>query len=204
MRHRCSTRSLPSSKRSFHCCRRCGAAWPTLPADAPTSHEARDRRFAADNTLGYPDGDGERSLASAASAASAVRRGGSGLDPTHASASSPERPKTRIGRVVEATGGGPPPGASPEPEQPHGRNWLRDVILGGQDGLVNILGIILGVIAGGGSRTVLISAGFAAAITESISMGAVGYTSSVAERDYYEAQRDRELREIETKPEEER
>jgi hypothetical protein len=28
-------------------------------------------------------------------------------------------------------------------------NWLRDVILGGQDGLVNILGIILGVIAGG-------------------------------------------------------
>jgi hypothetical protein len=36
------------------------------------------------------------------------------------------------------------------------------VILGGQDGLVNILGIILGVIAGGGSDTVLIVAGFAA------------------------------------------
>jgi hypothetical protein len=32
-------------------------------------------------------------------------------------------------------------------------NWLRDVILGGQDGLVNVLGIILGVIAGGGSQT---------------------------------------------------
>jgi len=28
-------------------------------------------------------------------------------------------------------------------------NWLRDVILGGQDGLVNILGIVLGVIGGG-------------------------------------------------------
>jgi VIT1/CCC1 family predicted Fe2+/Mn2+ transporter len=64
-------------------------------------------------------------------------------------------------------------------------NWLRDVILGGQDGLVNILGIILGVIAGGGSKTVLLTAGFAAAITESISMGAVGYTSSVSQRDYY-------------------
>ena len=69
------------------------------------------------------------------------------------------------------------------------KDWLRDVILGGQDGLVNILGIILGVIAGGGSETVLITAGFAAAMTESISMGAVGYSSTVADRDYYLAQR---------------
>jgi VIT1/CCC1 family predicted Fe2+/Mn2+ transporter len=83
-------------------------------------------------------------------------------------------------------------------------NWLRDVILGGQDGLVNILGIILGVIAGGGSDTVLVAAGFAAAITESISMGAVGYTSSVSERDYYLAERGREAREIVTMPEAER
>ena len=63
------------------------------------------------------------------------------------------------------------------------------MILGGQDGLVNILGIVLGVVAGGGSRTVLLSTGFAAAITESISMGAVGYTSTVADRDFYAAQR---------------
>jgi VIT1/CCC1 family predicted Fe2+/Mn2+ transporter len=70
-----------------------------------------------------------------------------------------------------------------------GKDWFRDVILGGQDGLVNILGIILGVMAGGGNNTVLLSAGFAAAITESISMGAVGYTSTVADRDYYAAQR---------------
>jgi VIT1/CCC1 family predicted Fe2+/Mn2+ transporter len=78
------------------------------------------------------------------------------------------------------------------------------VILGGQDGLVNILGIILGVIAGGGSDTVLLAAGFAAAITESISMGAVGYTSSISERDYYEAERAREATEIDTVPEAER
>src|SRR2546423_11023062 len=31
-------------------------------------------------------------------------------------------------------------------------NSLRDVILGGQDGLVNMLGIALGVVAAGGSR----------------------------------------------------
>jgi predicted membrane protein (TIGR00267 family) len=84
------------------------------------------------------------------------------------------------------------------------KNSLRDVILGGQDGLVNILGIILGVIAGGGSNSVLIATGFAAAITESISMGAVGYTSTLSERDYYEAERDRESAEIETVPETER
>jgi predicted membrane protein (TIGR00267 family) len=83
-------------------------------------------------------------------------------------------------------------------------NSLRDVILGGQDGLVNILGIILGVLAGGGSTTVLLATGFAAAITESISMGAVGYTSSIAQRDYYRAEQERELSEIDAMPEAER
>jgi len=81
-----------------------------------------------------------------------------------------------------------------------GTNWLYDVILGGQDGLVNILGIILGVIAGGGSRAVLLTTGFAAAITESISMGAVGYTSALSQRDYYRAQRTREAEHISTDP----
>jgi VIT1/CCC1 family predicted Fe2+/Mn2+ transporter len=83
-------------------------------------------------------------------------------------------------------------------------NQLRDVILGGQDGLVNILGIVLGVIAGGGSRTVLLATGFAAAITESVSMGAVGYTSTIADRDYYQAERKREIAEIDTLPADER
>ena len=94
--------------------------------------------------------------------------------------------------------------AGPHREQHRGTNWLRDVILGGQDGLVNILGIILGVIAANGSTTVLLVTGLAAAITESISMGAVGYTSSVSQRDYYEAERRRELAEIEGAPEAER
>src|SRR5205814_8554415 len=111
---------------------------------------------------------------------------------------------TRLARAVRTTTEGAALGAAPHRERHRQTNWLRDVILGGQDGLVNILGIILGVIAGGGSNTVLIAAGFAAAITESISMGAVGYTSSVAERDYYESERMREIEEIETMPEAER
>lgn len=83
-------------------------------------------------------------------------------------------------------------------------NRLRDVILGGQDGLVNMLGIILGVVAAGGSTTVLIGAGLAAAITESISMGAVAYTSTLSDRDYYRAEEAREREEMRTVPEVER
>jgi len=111
---------------------------------------------------------------------------------------------TRLGRAIRATTRGAAVVAAPHRERHRQTNWLRDVILGGQDGLVNILGIVLGVIAGGGSKTVLIAAGFAAAITESISMGAVGYTSSVSERDYYVAERAREATEIDTMPKAER
>jgi VIT1/CCC1 family predicted Fe2+/Mn2+ transporter len=78
------------------------------------------------------------------------------------------------------------------------------VILGGQDGLVNMIGIVLGVTAAGGSTSVLIVTGVAATITESISMGAVGYTSTVSERDYYLAEEARVRAEIETTPEAER
>src|SRR5437588_9802584 len=83
-------------------------------------------------------------------------------------------------------------------------NSLRDVILGGQDGLVNMLGIALGVIAAGGSTHVLIVTGLAASITESISMGAVAYTSFGSDRDFYLAEKAREQNEIEAKPDDER
>src|SRR5256885_13904022 len=112
--------------------------------------------------------------------------------------------KTRLGCVVETTSKVAAAGRSPHSERHRQTNWLRDVILGGQDGLVNILGIILGVIAGGGSNSVLLATGFAAAITESISMGAVGYTSSVSERDYYLALRAQEDAEIDSMPDVER
>jgi predicted membrane protein (TIGR00267 family) len=119
-------------------------------------------------------------------------------------ASTDHRATTRLGRAIRATTEGATVLAGGHREGHRQTNWLRDVILGGQDGLVNILGIILGVIAGGGSDVVLLAAGFAAAITESISMAAVGYTSSVSERDYYEAEKARETAEISTVPEVER
>jgi hypothetical protein len=64
---------------------------------------------------------------------------------------------TRLGRAVRAAGGAGT--RKPAHREAHRQaNRLRDVILGGQDGLVNILGIILGVIAGGGSQAVLLAA----------------------------------------------
>src|SRR2546426_3045504 len=92
----------------------------------------------------------------------------------------------------------------PAHEQHSTNNSLRDVILGGQDGLVNMLGIALGVVAAGGSSHVLVVTGIVAAITESISMGAVAYTSFGSDRDFYLAEKRREQSEVSSRPEDER
>jgi len=81
---------------------------------------------------------------------------------------------------------------------------LSDIILGGQDGLVNVLGVILGVAAASGDQRLVLAAGLAAAFAESISMGAVAYTSTLADRDHYLSQIEREQREIRDMPEVER
>jgi predicted membrane protein (TIGR00267 family) len=109
---------------------------------------------------------------------------------------------TRLGRAVFDSVERPRVTALPEKQRTN--NSLRDVILGGQDGLVNMRGFALGVVAAGGSTHVLIVTGLAAAITESISMGAVAYTSFGSDRDFYLAERDREQREIASQPGEER
>lgn len=83
-------------------------------------------------------------------------------------------------------------------------NPLRDVILGGQDGLVNALGIILGALAAGASSHILIATVLAATFAESLSMGAVAYTSAISQKDFYESERKKEHQEVEDAPEMER
>lgn len=90
-----------------------------------------------------------------------------------------------------------------EEHKNHGSN-LKDFILGWQDGLVNVLGVILGVAAATNDLKIVIIAGLAATFAESISMGAVAFTSSKAARDYYKKEKEREEREIELMPEKER
>jgi len=89
----------------------------------------------------------------------------------------------------------------PEPHSTGTGSKLRDYILGSQDGLVNVLGLVLGLaIATRDARIVLIG-GLAAAFAESIAMAAVAYTSSKAVRDFYLKEVEREKREIEDVPE---
>jgi predicted membrane protein (TIGR00267 family) len=69
---------------------------------------------------------------------------------------------------------------------------LRDVILGGQDGIVNILGVVLGVAGASGNQKIIIAAALSTTFAESLSMAAVAYTSTSADRDFYKGQIERE------------
>lgn len=82
-------------------------------------------------------------------------------------------------------------------QDPHYRaRSLSDVILGGQDGLVNVLGVILGVAAATGNTRIVLVAGLAATFAESVSMAAVAYTSTMANAALYESERAREQRHV--------
>ncbi|HLC48633.1 MAG TPA: VIT1/CCC1 transporter family protein [Candidatus Norongarragalinales archaeon] len=81
---------------------------------------------------------------------------------------------------------------------------ISSVILGGQDGVVNVLGVLLAVASATYDPRIVIIAGVAAAFTESVSMLAVAYTSARAQEDYYRAEEERELKEIDEMPEIER
>lgn len=81
---------------------------------------------------------------------------------------------------------------------------LPEIILGGQDGLVNVLGVILGVAAATADVKIVVVAGLAATFAESVSMAAVAYTSTIAEADYYQSEYEREKWEMEHFPEGER
>jgi len=74
-------------------------------------------------------------------------------------------------------------------QKPSAGTTLKDLILGGQDGLVNVLGLVLGVATAtymmdNATKLVLIS-GLSGTVAESFSMAAVAYTSSKAARDFY-------------------
>jgi VIT1/CCC1 family predicted Fe2+/Mn2+ transporter len=81
---------------------------------------------------------------------------------------------------------------------------LAEVILGGQDGLVNVLGVVLGVAAATQEPRVVLTAGLAATFAESVAMGGVAYTSVRAEEAFYDSEQERERRHVALAPELER
>jgi VIT1/CCC1 family predicted Fe2+/Mn2+ transporter len=85
-------------------------------------------------------------------------------------------------------------------EKHRSANLLSDFILGSQDGLVNVLGILLGLSAATSNLTLIFVAAFAALGAESVSMGAVAYTSTLARRKEYLKELENEREEIREVP----
>jgi predicted membrane protein (TIGR00267 family) len=77
---------------------------------------------------------------------------------------------------------------------------LRDFILGAQDGIVNVLGLVLGVAFATLNTKIVLISGLAGLFAESISMGAVAFTSSEAARDYYRKFKERKEAALYKKP----
>ena len=80
------------------------------------------------------------------------------------------------------------------------RSNIRDFILGFQDGLVNTLGLVLGVASAVQSSSIVLISGLVTTFAESVSMAAVAYTSTKAAHQFYESQLEKEKREIEEIP----
>jgi len=74
------------------------------------------------------------------------------------------------------------------------RNYVRDLILGFNDGLVSVYAIVAGVTAAAFTNGQIAVAGLAAAVAGALSMGMGEYLSTKSQTEYYraEAQRERE------------
>ncbi|HYA57982.1 MAG TPA: VIT1/CCC1 transporter family protein [Thermoplasmata archaeon] len=88
----------------------------------------------------------------------------------------------------------------PEVEDHPRPTLLSDFILGSQDGLVNVLGILLGLVVATRDPRIILIATLAALAAESISMGAVAYTSTLARRNLYLSEVQREMAEMRVVP----
>jgi VIT1/CCC1 family predicted Fe2+/Mn2+ transporter len=62
-------------------------------------------------------------------------------------------------------------------------NWLRAAVLGANDGIVSVAGVVIGVASAGAQRETILLAGVAALVAGAVSMAGGEYTSVSAQRD---------------------
>jgi vacuolar iron transporter family protein len=104
---------------------------------------------------------------------------------------------------VEAAEGG----RATHPGEPHaggiaGRlNWLRAAVLGANDGIVSVAGIVIGVAGATTSRGPIFTAGLAGLVAGAVSMALGEYVSVSSQRDSERAQIAQERRELASTPE---
>jgi len=98
----------------------------------------------------------------------------------------------------------------PHPGEPHdqggvaGRmNWLRAGVLGANDGIVSVAGIVVGVAGATTDRTTIATAAVAGLVAGAVSMALGEYVSVSAQRDSENAMLDKERAELAQMPEQE-
>jgi VIT1/CCC1 family predicted Fe2+/Mn2+ transporter len=96
------------------------------------------------------------------------------------------------------------------PHEPHHasenqsrQNWLRASVLGANDGIVSIAGLVLGVAGATNSQSAIFTAGLAGIIAGAISMAAGEYVSVSSQSDSEKALLKKERQEIHNNPEQE-
>jgi vacuolar iron transporter family protein len=95
---------------------------------------------------------------------------------------------------------------SAHPDDPHyvGRGgWLRAAVLGGNDGIISVASLIIGVAAANPDPSVIVISGVAGLVAGALSMAAGEYISVSAQRDSEQADIEREKQALEAMPKEE-
>lgn len=83
----------------------------------------------------------------------------------------------------------------------HRENWLRAAVLGANDGVLSVAGLVIGVAAANGSLSAILTAGLAGTVAGALSMAAGEYVSVSSQRDAERADLRLEARELEQDPE---
>src|SRR5450631_584189 len=97
-------------------------------------------------------------------------------------------------------------GRATHPREPHsggtaGRlNWLRAAVLGANDGIVSVAGIVIGVAGATTNRGPIFTAGLAGLVAGAVSMALGEYVSVSSQRDSEAAQLAQEQRELAEDP----
>jgi len=82
--------------------------------------------------------------------------------------------------------------------------WLRAAVLGANDGILSTASLIVGVASAESSRSTILLTGIAGLVAGAMSMGAGEYVSVSSQSDTENADRAREMKELEEEPESER
>src|SRR2546429_6986603 len=97
-------------------------------------------------------------------------------------------------------------GRATHPQEPHSRgtagrlNWLRAAVLGANDGIVSVAGIVIGVAGATTNRGPIFTAGLAGLVAGAVSMALGEYVSVSSPRDSQRAEVTQEADELADSP----